>query len=229
MFLTLKDKTLPLRTFSTTPLSAYQSFSTYQKGAVLITSLMFLVVLTLVALVASQSTVLEARMSSNTIIKSRATESSEALRVGADDLLDGHLYNHGEWPVAFGGTLANSLFSIPTNVSVVTTTDWGTGNVGGEDLYTAATWTKDMTLRVDGNSDSDYDDDVDQKADLYVFKTVTTNSPGSATAMVAGYEGLGKSSASGGALIFFDLRSVGLSAGSASTVTGSNYRYVIRN
>lgn len=204
-------------------------FHNKQSGAVLITSLMFLVVLTLVALVASQSTVLEARMSTNTIIKGRATESSEALRMGANDLIDGHLYNRG-WPLLYtGGTLDNSLFSIPVGITVTNIVDWGTGNDAGEDLFDASTWTQDMTLRVDGNTDSDYNDDVDQKADMYVFKTVTVNSPGSATAMVAGYEGLGKSSAAGGALIYFDLRSVGASAGSASTVTGSNYRYVVRN
>ncbi len=200
-----------------------------QQGAVLITSLMFLVVLTLVALVANQSTVLEARMSSNSIIKGRATESSEALRVGANDLLDGHLYNRG-WPVMFtGGTLDNSLFSIPVGITVNNTNNWSTGNNVGENLYDTTTWTQDMALSVDGNSDADFDDDVDQSADLYVFKTVTVNSPGSATAMVAGYEGLGKSSASGGAMIFFDLRSTGSSAGSSSTVTGSNYRYIVRN
>lgn len=200
-----------------------------QCGAVLITSLMFLVVLTLVALVASQSTVLEARMSTNTIIKGRATESSEALRVGANDLLDGHMYNRG-WPSSFtGGLLSPTLFSIPVGLTVTSVTDWGTANTVGEDLYNTATWTQDMTLQIDGNSDSDYNDDVDQNANLFVFRTVTTNSPGSATAMVAGYEGLGKSSAGGGALVFFDLRSVGASAGNSSTVTGSNYRYVIRN
>lgn len=202
--------------------------STRQSGAVLITSLMFLVVLTLVALVASQSTVLEARMSSNTIVKARATEASDSLRVGANDLLDGHLYNRG-WPTTFGGALDPSLFSIPAGISVSNTDNWGTGNSVGENLYVAATWTQDMTLRVDGNADGDLNDDVDQNSDLFVFNTVTVNSPGSATAMVAGYEGLGKSSASGGALIFFDLRSIGASAGSSSTVTGSNYRYVVRN
>jgi hypothetical protein len=207
--------------------------STKQSGAVLITSLMFLVVLTLVALVASQSTVLEARMSTNTIIKSRSFESSEALRMGSNDLLDGHMYNRG-WPNNMSdgtntGTLDPTLFSIPVGIEVSNVVDWGTDNAAGEDLFDPSTWTKDMTLRVDGNSDSDYNDDVDQKADMYVFKTVTVNSPGSATAMVAGYEGLGKSSAAGGALVFFDLRSVGASAGSSSTVTGSNYRYVVRN
>lgn len=219
----LTHKPQPMRTlFNVKP-------NTYQQGAVLITSLMFLVVLTLVALVASQSTVLEARMSSNTIVKGRATESSEALRVGANDLLDGHLYNRG-WPNTFaGGTLDASLFSIPIGMTANNTNNWGTGNDAGEDLYDASTWTQDMTLSVDGNTDGDLDDDVDQNANLFVFKTVTVNSPGSATAMVAGYEGLGKSSASGGALIFLDLRSVGASAGNSSTVTGSNFRYVVRN
>ena len=210
-----------------------------ERGAVLITSLMFLIVLTLVALVASQSTVLEARMSNNTIVKGRATESSEALRTGTLDLLDTHLFNRG-WPKGYTdgtniGTLDPSysaLFTLPVGVSVTNVVNWAPGNDAGETLFNPASWTKDMTLAVNGNSgsgDTDYDDDVDQKADLYVFRTVTVNSPGSATAMVGGYEGLGKSSASGGALMFFDLRSVGASAGSAETVTGSNYRYVVRN
>lgn len=202
--------------------------SNKQSGAVLITTLMFLVVLTLVALVASQSTVLEARMSTNTIIKGRTLEHSEALRMGANDLIDGHLYNHGEWPLLFGGTKANSLFSIPTGINVVNLTDWGTVNGSLENLYAPATWIKDMTLRVDGNGDGDYDDDVDQNADLYVYKTVTVKASGSGTAMVSGYLGAGKNDAKYGTQIFFDLRSVGNSAGNASTVTGSNYRYVMR-
>jgi hypothetical protein len=200
-----------------------------QRGAVLITSLMFMVVLTLVALMANQSTVLEARMSTNAIVKQRATESSEALRTGINDLLDGHLYSHGLWPVSLGGTEPDSLFSIPAGITIANTNDWGTGNGAGENLYNPATWVQDASLRVDGTGDGDYVDDQDQQADLMVFKTVTTNATGSATAMVSGYEGLGKSSASGGAMIYFDLRSVGSSAGSSSTVTGSNYRYLVRN
>lgn len=205
------------------------TYPRHQRGAVLITSLMFMVVLTLVALMANQSTVLEARMSTNTIVKQRATESSEALRTGINDLLDGHLYNHGLWPISLGGTEPDSLFSVPAGITLGNTNDWGTGNGAGENLYDQTTWVQDASLRVDGNGDSDYVDDQDQSADLMVFKTVTTNATGSATAMVSGYEGLGKSSASGGAMIFFDLRSVGSSAGSSSTVTGSNYRYLVRN
>jgi hypothetical protein len=178
---------------------------------------------------ANQSTVLEARMSTNTIVKQRATESSEALRTGINDLLDGHLYSHGLWPVALGGTEPDSLFSIPAGITLGNTSDWGTGNGAGEDLYDPNTWVTDARLQVDGDGDTLFHSDVDQNANLMVFKTVTTNATGSATAMVSGYEGLGKSSASGGAMIYFDLRSVGSSAGSSSTVTGSNYRYLVRN
>ena len=99
----------------------------------------------------------------------------------------------------------------------------------GESLFNPATWVNDMSLQIDGNGDGDRVDEVDQEADLYAYKTVVVNASGSATAMVAGYEGLGKSSASGGALMFFDLRSVGASAANSSGVTGSNYRYVVRN
>ena len=199
-----------------------------QRGVVLFTALMFMVVLTLIALVASQSTVLESRMSNNTIVKARAGESSEALRMGAHDMFDAHLYNRG-WPLNSGGAIANDLFDIPPGVTLNNVDDWGTANGNTEDFFDADTWTLDMALQVDGNTDGDYTDGEDQNASLTVFKTVTTNATGSATAMVAGYEGLGKASASGGALNFFELRSTGRSAGSASTVTSSNFRYVVRN
>ena len=198
-----------------------------QRGVVLFTALMFMVVLTLIALVASQSTVLESRMSNNTIVKARAGESSEALRMGAHDMFDAHLYNRG-WPTPVGA-LDPSLFDIPPGITLSNALDWGTANGNTEDFFDADTWTLDMALQVDGNTDGDYTDGEDQNASLTVFKTVTTNATGSATAMVAGYEGLGKASASGGALNFFELRSTGRSAGSASTVTSSNFRYVVRN
>ena len=206
----------------------YSTTPTAQRGAVLITSLIFLVMLTIVAVVANQSTVLEARMSTNAIVKTRAVEASEALRMASNDLLDGHLYYRG-WPQALGGNLNNSLFDMPTGLILNTTANWGVGNDPGESLFNPATWVNDMSLQIDGNGDGDRVDEVDQQADLYAYKTVVVNASGSATAMVAGYEGLGKSSASGGALMFFDLRSVGTSAANSSGVTGSNYRYVVRN
>jgi hypothetical protein len=204
----LKQTTYPLR----------------QRGAVLITSLMFMVVLTLVALMANQSTVLEARMSTNTIVKQRATESSEALRTGINDLLQGHFYSD-DWPTSLGGTLPDSLFSIPSGIGIYNTGLWGVENSAGENLYDSSTWVQDVSLRVDGNNDGDYVDEQDQQADLMVFRIGSENATGSATAQGAGYLGLGKGTRGGGSVVFFELRSVGSSAGSSSTVTGSTYRY----
>jgi hypothetical protein len=210
-------------------MTAHSLMSASQRGAVLIISLVFLVMLTIVAVVANQSTVLEARMSTNAIVKARAVEASEALRMASNEMIDAHLFYRG-WPQLLGGNLNNSLFDIPTGLVLGTPpTNWGTGNDAGENLFDPATWILDMSLRVDGNGDGDQVDDVDQRADLYAYKTAVVNATGSATAMVAGYEGLGKSSASGGALMFFDLRSAGASAANSSGVTGSNYRYVVRN
>ena len=201
----------------------------HQQGAVLVTALIFLVMLTVAAVVANQSTVLETRMSTNAIVKARAVEASEALRMASNELIDAHMYYRG-WPQSAGGTLNNALFDVPVGVTVPPPLrNWGTDNGQDEDLFDPSTWDLDLTLRVDGNGDGDRVDDVDQEADFFAYKTVVLNSAGSATAMVAGYEGLGKSSASGGALIYFDLRSTGVSAANASGLTGSNYRYVVRN
>ena len=48
-------------------------------------------------------------------------------------------------------------------------------------------------------------------------------------AMIAGYEGLGKAAAKGGASVFFELRSVGNGPQNVDSVTASDYRSVITN
>ena len=209
----------------------HQPLPASQRGAVLITSLIFLVMLTVVAVVANQSTVLETRMSTNAIVKARAVESSEALRTLSHELIASACHSHG-WPDSItgltGGTVREDEFHIPTGVDVNTPVDWCTENPLGEQLLDSTTWQKDLTLLVDSNTDSDYVDDGDQQAEFYAHRISSTRNPGSATAMVAGYEGLGKSTASGGGAVLLDLRSVGRSAGNSSGVTGSIYRQVLR-
>lgn len=205
----------------------------HQAGMVLVTGLIFLLVLTLVAVVATQSTTMEERMSANDVFKARAMESSESLRTSANDLLDTTMFNHGGWPTTVNdgthsaGTLNTALFTIPSGVAITWATNWGIANESTENIFTPSTLQRDMTLRVDSDGDGNYTGPLDQYADLYVYKTIVTLAPGSSTAMVAGYEGTGKSSAVGGAFTFFDMRSVG-APGSARAITYSNYRYVER-
>lgn len=211
--------------------SAHSSACNRQTGLVLVVSLIFLLVLTLVAVVATQSTTMEERMSANDVFKSRAMESSESLRTSANDLVDATLF-YGGWPTtvtvgASTGTLNSGLFTIPPGVTIKNLDNWGIANTSTEDIFTPSTLKLDMTLTVDSDGDGNYTGPLDQSANLYIYKTLVTLAPGSSTAMVAGYEGTGKSSAVGGSYIFYDMRSVG-SPGSARAITYSNYRYVVR-
>ena len=148
---------------------SHQPLPASQRGAVLITSLIFLVMLTVVAVVANQSTVLETRMSTNSIVKARAVESSEALRTLSHELIATSCYNHG-WPDSItgltGGTVREDEFHIPTGVDVNTPVDWCTENPAGELLLDSTSWQKDLTLLVDSNTDSDYVDDGDQHVEF---------------------------------------------------------------
>jgi len=89
-------------------------------GFALVTSLVFLVVLTMVAAVAIRSSGLELKMSTNLSQRSATFETSELGRLmisgggtnGAPQtggLLDAHVYNRG-WPVSANGDVANDQF-----------------------------------------------------------------------------------------------------------------------
>ena len=80
-----------------------------QQGYALITSILFLVLLTIVALSTLKSSGLEARMGANSALHAQAFESSESTRYIMDNMVDESLFNRG-WPVAIGGTVANTEF-----------------------------------------------------------------------------------------------------------------------
>lgn len=80
-----------------------------QRGYVLITSIIFLVLLTLVALVALKNSGLEARMGANNVLHTQAFESSEASRRIVNTLVDTTVFNRG-WPAKVGGSVDNSEF-----------------------------------------------------------------------------------------------------------------------
>lgn len=209
--------------------------SVKQHGYVLITSLIFMLVLTLVAVTAMDTTTMELRMSNNTVLKSRSFESSEALRTLSGELVDAHAYHRG-WPKVSSGGIEDDLFNlaIPAALSILDKNSDGIpdelfmGNEVSENIFTTAL-TPDFNYKHDENGDGDYTDAEDLEATLAVYKSATINAPGSGSCQVCGYEGRGKSSAAGGAIAFFELHSSGSSAGSASSITVADYRHIIRN
>jgi Tfp pilus assembly protein PilX len=208
-----------------------------QRGYVLITSLIFMLVLTLVAVTAMDMTTMDLRMSNNTSLKARSLEASEGLRNIGGELLDAHAYNRG-WPKSISGSIENNVFNvtIPSGVSIVDVTnklydnnDISTDGTNPESIFTPDTLVTDMTYQRDANGDGDYTDAEDTDATMSVYKVAKVTIPGSGTCQVCGYEGTGKSAAAGGVVVFFDLRSNGTSAGGAKTVTVAEYRHVVRN
>lgn len=87
-----------------------------QRGAALLVGLIFLVVLSLVAVLAMKGTLMEMRMVNNVSSHEQAFEVSESMRLVVVKLFDEHS-QLGGWPIALmGGNIADSQFSeFPAN------------------------------------------------------------------------------------------------------------------
>lgn len=205
-----------------------------QRGTVLITALVFMVVLTLVAVVAMRTTTLDLKITTNTMLKARAFENSESARIQMVDVLDQHVFNRG-WPTTIGGSVpASAAFTIPSGMTITGSPSAprqlylsNNKDIGDAGFYDAGE--EDATYLIDGNSDGDYTDATDVNADVYITRLVPVQGTGTSAAMVSGYEGLGKGTAGGGGFLFFDARSRGASSDNTTALTGSDIRIVIRN
>ncbi|NIR32541.1 MAG: hypothetical protein GWN84_25190 [Gammaproteobacteria bacterium] len=204
-----------------------------QLGSVLITALVFMVVLTMVAVVAMRSTTLDFKITTNNMLKARAFENSETGRGWTAQVLDAHVFNRGyepAWPDEDGGAIPDTVgFTLPAGLSVCpcpgTPDDlWAVNNVPLADYST-----EDLQYRLDGNGDGDFDDAFDVASDLFITRLNVVPMVGGALAQISGYEGFGKGAAAGGAAVFFDSRSRGASLDSTSAIVGGDVRIVIRN
>jgi len=82
-----------------------------QRGAALLVGLIFLVVLSLVAVIAMKGTLMEMRMVNNVSAHEQAFETSESLRLVVAKMFNEHAQMRG-WPIALmGGDKPDSLYS----------------------------------------------------------------------------------------------------------------------
>jgi len=221
-----------------------------QNGFALITSIVLLIGLTVVGTVAMRNAGFELRMSENQIQRVEALENSELPRRRLGDIVDQHIYARG-WPSERGGDVLKRdfLFDIPTAYTIAglndeaDSPDWYSINAecdpktqcalpATDNMRTKATFQRDITTGIGEQTRP-------VAAQLGVFKLRTDLNPGAGTAMVAGYEGLGKSAAAGGARILFHLESRSSSSRTARSsaeedvagraITAATYRHVVRN
>ncbi|MBF0283246.1 MAG: pilus assembly PilX N-terminal domain-containing protein [Magnetococcales bacterium] len=203
-------------------------------GYVLVTALVFLAILTMVAVNSMQNTTMEQKISANAAFEVRALESSEGGRGVMSEVLDNHVFYRG-WPSNANpaGSLQANLFTMPSGLTLRDQN----GDSVADNLYedkAAAGYANRLTdynvTDAAYGADLNADGSNDLAANLYVYRLGLIQAAGAGAAMMSGYEGTGKGSAASGGQILYDIRSRSLSGtGGARSMTGSDYRHVIRN
>lgn len=220
-----------------------------QRGIALFVGLIFLVVLSLVAVIAMQSTFLEMRMATNVARHEEAFQMSDSMRGMMGPFVYANLLNGG-WPVSWGGAVPDADFdwasvcpsaTLPVSASncplvntfktaikgATTPLKQITGSIDvGEVPYTPSTWVTDLTM-----TQSNPNGIGNIAAAISMIPDGTVVNQGTGTAQAAGYRGLGVSIAAGGFAKFFEVQSIGLSPsdgsnGRANTI--AQYRAVTR-
>lgn len=220
-------------------------FRSRQRGIALFVGLIFLVVLSIVAVIAMRGTLVEMRMVTNTARHETAFEASEALRSIPVALFDEHVFARG-WPTSFKGDVPDSEFtyssdipsdllskakdSLQNDCSGSKTLFYGQlqpacGSSPKETLYDASTWRPDMIIAICDTGTKSCAGNVG--ASVSIVPDGTTLSQGAGGAQAAGYRGLGVGAASGGAEMFFEIRSVATAPGGGAATTHTQFHQMI--
>lgn len=227
-----------------------------QRGIALFIGLVFLVVLSLVAVIAMQSTLLEMRMVTNVARQAEAFQISDSGRAVLTAPTQSSLFAQslelGGWPASWGGNVPDADFDMATlNPAMVCLVREGLLHAPGdctatgtpkllygaidnpgakgppEDPADPSSWVTDLTItQANPNGTAGM-----ISAALSVVPDGSGANAGAGAAQAAGYRGLGVALASGGASRFFQIRSVGLSPADASNgraVTIAQYRAIVQ-
>lgn len=216
-----------------------------QRGVALFVGLVFLVVLSLVAVIAMRGTLMEMHLVNNVASHEQAFETSEALRSIPVSMFDEHTFQRG-WPAELGGTLPDSDFSFNLTASMIAVVKKGLqkdcsgtldtfygnlepacGTLAAESLYDTSTWHPDVILTMCDVASSGCSSNVSDTVSIVPDGTVLA--AGSGGAQAAGYRGIGGGAAGDGASKFFEIMSVATVPGNGRAVTMTQYRQSIRN
>lgn len=225
-----------------------------QSGVALFVGLVFLVVLTLIALVVMKGTLLEMRMTTANARHEQAFEASEGLRAIPEALLVAHMDKyHPGWPVSWGGTVPDAMFGLNTIFN--NRPQWlallnpisspGTGiqyACNGSSLvifymdtpacagqsdaynYTPSSWAPAIKMVVCDDGTTDCATSNQIVSTISIIRDGVVVNQQAASASRAGYEGLGVSSADGGTSVLLQIRSDAKVPGNGEAVTMAQYR-----
>jgi Tfp pilus assembly protein PilX len=218
-----------------------------QRGIALFIGMVFLLILSIVAVMAMRGTLVEMRLGTNTARHEEAFEASEALRSVPLAMFDEHVFERG-WPTAMGGTVDDSEFTFNTDMAPTLyskmksalQTDCSNkaslfygplqaacNDMPKETLYDATSWHPDVVLAVCDASSTTCS--ANMTAKVAVVPDGSVLKAGAGGAQAAGYRGLGIGSAGGGAALYFEIRSIAQVPGNGVAITHTQYQQTIRN
>lgn len=230
------------------------SFSAYrrQRGIALFVGLVFLVALTLIALIVMKGTLLEMHMTTATARHEQAFEASESLRSIPEAILAEHIYNRG-WPKAWGGEVSDSLFDL--NNTYANRLEWkdlmnpkttsgqglqtlcgGTSLVsfylpvgpctgqGDDYYYKPSEWKSSVKLSFCSDGTTTCSSNKKINGDIAIVRDGVTVKKGSGSAMSQGYASIGVGSAKGGSSLLLQIRSDAKVPGNGEAVTIAQYK-----
>lgn len=226
-----------------------------QRGIALFVGLIFLVLLTVVALVVMRGTMLEMHLTSATARHEQAFEASEATRVIPEAIINDHVFNRG-WPKGWGGDVPDSMFDFATTFA--NRTDWinllkpdtgaktglqdycGTGTLASFYLpvnctshaasynYTPSQWENTVVMSLcSGGTQSSCPSGKKINANIAIVRDGVRPNAGSGGAQAQGYASPGIGTATGGASLLLQVRSDAKVAGNGEATTIAQYKQVI--
>lgn len=205
-----------------------------QAGIVLVTAMIFLVVLTLVAVTSLKSSGLELRMSANNAMHIESFESSEGPRQLVSRLVEvlGFSQDIGGWPVSIGGSTPDLLFAytIPSGISILDGPDADSApdNWFEIDPVNFSYGNFVARARYSGNVAASGTSSYALNADINVQPMRQAPKIGCAQAMSQGFEGLGNSAKNCQDLFLYMTSRGQDPTGQAIYETSAVYRYVPR-
>lgn len=205
-------------------------------GHALITSLVFLTLLTTLGLFTLRNTTLEIMMSANSNKSIQAFEAAEITRALTSRLIKPHM-DHRGWPKSSGGNVSDEDFNvnIPSGLALVPIE----GTPHPRNWYDASATVHPSFSSDDlKQADTRYEKIINQSnsVDFLLRGSAIVRvlrydlQSGANVAMASGYEGLGHGAAQGGGNAYLYIAAKGQDpSGQATRYTATIFRYVILN
>lgn len=222
----------------------------HQRGVALFVGLVFLVMLSLVAIVVMKDTLLEMRMTTATARHEQAFEASEGGRLIPEKVLAAHVFNRG-WPSTWGGTVPDSAFDLnatfdhnPNWIKLLdpgTTDSEGLQTCGGVGLvifympqacgthpdnysYTPSKWAPSVIMTTCSDGSASCTSNRQIKTTVAMIRDGVTVNKGSGAAQSQGYSSIGVGTAKGGSALYLQIRSQARVPGNGQAATIAQYK-----